>query len=102
MKLVVRAITKTAAASQEELVEVIGKVLQPVEVRVLSFGDYWRIPDRKEILMELQFREKGWDVLVDSIGSLPVWRNDTEVIFDTWQGSVIGMEAIYWLHLEVE
>jgi len=101
MKLVVRAITKTGAELQEGVVEAIGRVLQPTEIQILSWVGYWKMPDRKEILLEMQIREGSLDVLVESIGSHPVWRSDTEVIFDTWQGSVIGIGTIDWLHLEV-
>lgn len=101
MKLVLRAFAKPGTESQKEVLEAICAVVQPADLQVRAFRDYWKMPDRKEVLLEMQTSEKPLDVLVSSIGSQPVWQNAAEVIFDIRQGSVIAMVGIEWLHLEV-
>ncbi len=101
LKVAVRAITRTGISSQEEVVAAIRTVLQPAEFEISVFRTYWKMPDRKEMLLMFQIKDQPMAVLAGAVGIQPVLHNDREVIFDTSRGSVLCMADIDWLHLEV-
>ena len=102
MKLVIRIITvKEFLGDAEALIQVYLRSINLIAIpRIIKFGEYYKMKGHKEILFEIN-EELNFKEIVNMSGDLPVFLTHSEAIFDSNQGSVISVNSIFWMHLEI-
>jgi hypothetical protein len=102
MNVRIRAVTtENSEATEGSLINLFQQTLPCRGIKTLEFDRYHKIPSRKAITLMVQLAEMTANTLFESAGSNAVWQSEREIIFDSSQSSVLKIEGIYWLNLEV-